>query len=174
MANSEIDKLKNTLGMGARANKYRVIINGDGKRFSFGEEADILCKSASIPSRSFAEIEIWNQGKLTVVAGDASYGDTWSVTFLDTEDHQMRTQFNEWMEFIDSVNTNARGANNHDEYMSTAVLQQLSTVDNSVTAEYTFYDIWPKNMSESALSDDSQELIEFSIEFNYTTWEKTQ
>ena len=35
-----IDELKETLGMGARSNKYQVIINGTGKRFNIGVKGD--------------------------------------------------------------------------------------------------------------------------------------
>jgi hypothetical protein len=52
-------------------------------------------------------------------------------------------------------------------------MQQLSTVDNSVTATYTFQDIWPKSISETSMADDSSSLVEFSVEFNYSTWSKS-
>jgi len=172
MSNSQIDLLKNTLGIGARANKYRVTISGTGKRFSFGKEADLLCKSASIPGRSFADIEIWNQGRLTTVAGDAQFDGTWNVTFIDTEDHKIRGQFIDWMDYIDDAVNHSRGAIDHSSYMNDAKLEQLSTVDNSVTASYTLLDIYPKSISDSTMSDDSTDLVEFSVEFNYSNWVK--
>lgn len=173
MGSSQIDALKTTLGIGARANKYRVTINGTGTNFVFGEEGDLLCKSASIPGRSFADIEVWNQGRLTVVAGDAQFDGTWTVTFMDTEEHKIRTQFIDWMEYIDSAVNHTRGAVDHSSYMNDAILEQLSTIDNSVTATYTLLDVYPKSISDSSLSDDSSDLVEFSIEFNYSSWIKS-
>lgn len=173
MGSSQIDALKTTLGIGARANKYRVTINGTGTNFAFGEEADLLCKSASIPGRSFADIEVWNQGRLTVVAGDAQFDGTWNVTFMDTEEHKIRTQFIDWMEYIDSAVNHTRGAVDHSSYMNDAILEQLSTIDNSVTATYTLLDVYPKSISDSSLSDDSSDLVEFSVEFNFTSWVKS-
>ena len=173
MGNSQIDSLKKTLGMGARANKYRVTINGTGTSFAFGEEADLLCKSASIPGRSFADIEVWNQGRLTIVAGDAQFDGTWTVTFMDTEDHKIRSQFIDWMEYIDSVVNHSRGAVDHNSYMNEAKLQQLSTYDNSVKATYTLLDVYPRSLSDSSMSDDSSDLLEFSVEFNYSSWVKS-
>jgi len=172
MGNSKISQLKNTLGMGARANKYRVIINGVGGGPS-GPMVDTLAKSTAIPGRSFHEVEIWNQGRLTVIAGDADFSGTWTVTFMDTEDHSLRGQFIDWMEFIDSVANNSRGAGDHSSYMTTAMVQQLSTIDNGVMATYTFEDIWPKSISDSSLSDDGTDMIEFSVEFNFTSWAKS-
>jgi hypothetical protein len=168
---SNLNKLKNALGIGARANRYQVLINSTGKHFAFGEEADLLCKSTTIPGRSFADIEVWHKGRLTTIAGDAQYDGTWSCTFLDTEDHTLRKRFIDWMEYIDSVNKHSRTTPDNDSYMSSAVLHQLSTINNNVTSTYKFYDIYPKSISDSSLSDDSSELIEFTIEFNYSSWE---
>ena len=172
MGNSQIQMLKTTLGIGARANKYRVTINGTGTNFAVGEIGDILCKSTSLPGRSFADIEVWNQGRLTVVAGDAQYDGTWSCTFLDDEGHALRSLFIDWMEYIDSVINHSRDAVDHSSYMNDAILEQLSTVDNSVTATYTLFDVYPKSLSDSNYGDDSQDLIEFTVEFNFSSWQK--
>lgn len=166
---SVINSLKNTLGIGSRANKYRVIINGVGGGPS-GEYIDVLAKSTSIPTRSIADIEVWNQGRLTVIAGDVSFDGTWSVTFLDAEDHFLRKKFIAWMEYIDSAIKHNREATDHSSYMSTAKLQQLSTIDNKPTASYNFEDIYPKSISDSTLDDSNSEMIEFTVEFNYSSW----
>jgi len=172
MGNSQIQLLKKTLGIGARSNKYRVTINGNGKNFAVGEMGDILCKNTTLPGRSFADIEVWNQGRLTVVAGDAQYDGTWSCTFLDDEYHKLRTMFINWMEFIDSVVNHSREAVDHSSYMNDAILEQLSTVDNNTTAKYILFDVYPKSLSDSTYSDDSQDLIEFTVEFNFSSWTK--
>lgn len=170
MGSGKIDILKNTLGMGARANKYRIIINGVGGGPS-GSKADTLAVSTTIPGRAFHDIEVWNQGRLTTIAGDADFSGTWSVTFMDTQDHSLRKEFIAWMEFIDSATKHDREAGDHSSYMTTAEVQQLSTVDNSTTATYTFQDVWPKSISDSSLGDASSEMVEFTVEFNFTTWE---
>ena len=171
MANSEISKLKRTLGLGGRTNKYKIILNGVGGGPT-GETVDILAKSTTMPGRSFNDISIYVQGRRVIVAGEATYDGTWSVVFNDNDKHDLRTKFNKWMEFIDSVATNSRGAQDHTSYMSTAILQQLSSSDNSVTAEYELYNIYPKNLSEITLGDDISSIIEFTVEFNYSHWKK--
>ena len=171
MGSSVIDALKNTLGMGARTNKYKVIINGRGGGPS-GNIVDVLAKSADIPSRSFTEIAIWNQGRLTNIAGASDFGSTWSVTFMDDASHTLRGQFVAWMEFIDSVASHSRAAGAHSAYMGDATIQQLDTSHNGVTASYTFSDVWPKSISASTMSDDNSAIIEFTVEFNYTSWSK--
>ena len=137
-----------------------------------GEVVDVLAKSSAIPGRDFSEIEIWNQGRLVTIAGDASFAGTWTVTFLDDEYHSLRDKFIAWMEGIDSPLNHQSSAGSHSGYMTTAELQQLSTIDNIVTASYIFEDVWPKSISESAMSDDAQDMVEFSVEFNYSTFSK--
>ena len=169
MANSKLSELKGILGLGARTNKYKVQIT-----WVSGKMIDTLCKSTTIPTRSFHEIEIWNQGRLTVIAGDADFSGTWSCTFMDDEEHTLRGKFLEWMEFIDSSDKHSRGAGSHSDYMSTAILQQLNTSTNCPTATYTFEDVWIKDISDSSVSDDSSEtIIEFTVEFQYTLWKKS-
>jgi len=167
-----LDELKTTLGIGARTNKYKVIINGVGGGPS-GPIADVLAVSTTIPARSFADVEVWIQGRLVTIAGDATFNDSWSVTFMDDEEHTLRGKFIDWMEYIDSVAKNSRGAADHSSYMTTALVQQLSTIDNSKKAEYTFNNLYPKSLSDSVLSDMVGELLKFTVEFNYTHWEKT-
>ena len=170
MANSAITSLKSTLGMGARANKYRVNIAGSGG--VTGPFVDILCKSTAIPGRAFHDIAVWNQGRLVNIAGDADFSGTWSCTFMDDEAHTLRGAVIAWMEEIDSSASHSRGVGGHADYMKTATLDQLSTIDNSPTATYIFEDIWPKSISDSSLDDSNGDLIEFTVEFEYTEWVK--
>jgi len=169
MSSGKIDALKAALGMGARSNKYRVIINGVGGGPT-GSIVDTLAKNTIIPARSFNDVEIWNQGRLTTIAGSADFSGTWSITFIDKEDHHLRKKFIAWMEFIDSVANHSKEAPDHSSYMTSGEVHQLSTIDNSSKAIYTFEDIWPKSISDSSVADDSTDLIEFTVEFNYSSW----
>jgi len=171
MGCSAINILKNTLGMGARTNKFKVIISGRGGGPS-GNNVDVLAVSASIPSRSFTEIPIWNQGRLTAIAGAADFGNTWSVTFMDDESHSLRGQFLAWMEFIDSVANHARASGSHSAYMGTAQMQQLSTITNATVATYKFEDVWPKSISDSSMDESNSAMVTFSVDFNCTSWSK--
>jgi hypothetical protein len=173
MGNSAISDLKTKLGLGARANKYKVtlVAKGGGPE---DDMVDIFAKTASIPARSINDIEVWNQGRLTTIAGGADFSGTWSVTFMDTEEHTLRGKFLKWMDYIDSHEKHSRGATDHSAYMGTATLEQLSTKDNTTKAKYKFDGIWPKSISDSSLGDSTDELIEFTVEFNYDSWEKTK
>jgi len=167
----KLDDLKKTLGMGARSNKYKIILSSPSGGPD-GEEINTLAKSTTIPGRSFNDIQVWYQGRLITVAGDAQYDSTWSVTFLDDEKHSLRTKFNNWMEFIDSVKNDKRISTDNPSYMTSVKLSQLSSVTGYPTATYELYDVYPKSMSDISFSDDNSSLIEFTIEFNFSYWEK--
>jgi len=165
-----LNTLKSKLGMGARSNKYRIIMSGIQDASLDTIKIDTLAKSTIIPQKSFHEIEIWDRGRQTIIAGDTDFSGTWSVTFMDSQDHSLRKSFLSWMDFMDDVLTNSRGAIDHNSYMTEVKLQILSTIDNSVTCEYILNDVWIKSISDSNLADDNSDLLEFTVEFNYSSW----
>ena len=166
---TNIKKLKGTLGIGARNNNYRVILNSKGSGPD-NETVDTLIKSISLPGVSTNDIDIHFQGKKLTIAGDTSFDGTLNITFYDTEEHSLKKSFMNWMVFIDDVKNNKRDANNASEYMTNIVVKQLSSVNDSEKAIYTYYNCYPKSVSELSYSNESTELMEFSIEFNYSHW----
>jgi hypothetical protein len=168
MANSEIEKLKSHLGMGARANKYKIIINPPTGGSE--EKINTLVKNVNLPGRSFADVEVWVQGRLITQAGDSQYDGTWNLTFMDSESHEVRKIFTKWMNYIDDYSKHNRGVSEIDDYVTDCIIQQLSTSDGSVKAQYKIHNCYPKSISDITFSDDSSELIEFTVEFNFSHW----
>jgi len=169
---SAINSLKRNLGMGARTNRYKIILVSP--TFQNSEILDVMAKEANLPGRSFNDVEVWVQGRLITVAGDSDYAGTWNITFLDSEEHFIRGVIQDWMEYIDSVKQHDRGAGAYMDYMTNCKFQQLSTVDNSVKAEYELYDVYPKSISEISYSDENSGLVEFSAEFNFSHYSRTR
>jgi hypothetical protein len=163
-----LSELKHTLGIGGRTNKYKVVMNGKTNVDNF--TVNTFVKSATIPGRSFADVEVHVQGRLITIAGDAQYDGTWTLTFLDTEQHTLRKQFLAWMNYIDEFESHKRGVNTANDYMTESTIHQLSTIDNTPTASYTLYNVYPKSISEISYSDENSSMIEFSVEFNYSHW----
>jgi len=171
MASSKIHKLRTTLKMGARGNKYRIMLAAPT-----GPTDDTLIdtvgKGGAIPAKSIGTIDIWSQGRKLVVAGDAAYDYTWSLTFWNTQDHKLRDDFDKWLLYIDDVEAHSRGAEEHNDYMTDAAqIQQLNTSDNSMMAQYVFRNMWPTSISAIDMADDQQDTItEFTVEFAYSHW----
>lgn len=169
-----LQKLKSTLGMGARANKYRITFGGAPVTLPSGDIIDTLCKGGSIPAKTIGTIEVFSQGRKLMLAGDASFENTWTLTFYNTQDLAIRKAFEDWMTFIDDFENHSRGASNdNNSYMSTGTrVAQLSTNDNStVTAEYEFHNMFPTNVSAVDLADETNDAVsEFTCDFAYSHW----
>ena len=164
-----LEELKSNLSVGARGNKYKVTlaIPGGGS----GKTTDIMCKGASIPAKTLGTIEVFNQGRKILVAGDASFENSWSLTFWSTQDHALRKDFETWMDGIDNFDEHTRASAGYTDYMTTAQVAQLSTSDNSETAVYEFHNLFPTNISALDLADDANDtILEFSVDLAYSHW----
>ena len=168
-----LEDLKTTLGMGARVNKYKVMLAAP---VGPTDDAliDTVCKGGAIPAKTMGQIEIMTQGRKLVVAGDATFENSWTLSFYSTQDHALKNKFDDWLIFIDDMQEHKRGATDHNSYMTDgAKIEQLNTSDNSVTATYKFYNMWPVSMSAIEMADESIDTIaEFEIEFAYSHWVK--
>ena len=168
MSNSKLNDIKKYLGLGARSNKYTIIIN---KANLSGERINTLCFTTSMPSKNLADIEIWYMGRKLTIAGDTEFNGTWSASFKDNENHTLRREFLDWMDEIDQSKPHTRNINTHADYMGTAILTQLTSSTNKPTFTMNIQDIYPKSISEITYSDDNSGLVEFTVEFNYSTWD---
>ena len=135
-----------------------------------------LCKAANLPASSVAPINVPFRGRILKVAGDKTFAD-WTVTIINDEDFKLRTAFEQWSNVLSKLNDNT-GVTNPASYMTDAYVQQLGrgrerfSTENSLGGEhsvlrtYKFYDIWPSEISEIALSYDSTNAIEeFTVTF---------
>jgi hypothetical protein len=184
-------------GGGARPNLFEVEIpsfpEAAGQstwRTADNQESDLfkfMCKAAALPASNISPIEVPFRGRSLKVAGDRTF-DVWTVTIINDENFALRNAFETWMQAI-SKNSNNTGATNPGSYMTDALVHQLgrgadkgaSSKTNSDLANgsaitplktYTFFDIFPTNISAIDLSYDSSDTIEeFTVEFQVQYWE---
>ena len=184
-------------GGGARPNLFEVEIpsfpEAAGQnvwRTGDNQEADtfkFLCKTAQLPASNISEIGIPFRGRTLKVAGDRTF-DTWTVSVINDENFLLRNAFEQWMQGI-SKNSNNTGATNPSSYMTYALVHQLgrgaengafstsnSTAVNGQSIKplksYTFFDIFPTEVSAIELSYDNSDVIEeFSVTFQVQYWE---
>ena len=169
-----LQELKTTLSMGARSNKYKIMLAAPiGATDDF--TIDTVGKGGAIPAKTMGTIDIWTQGRKLVVAGDAQFENTWSLSFWNTPDHKLRDGFDTWLLYIDDMEGHKRGAYTHSNYMTEgAQIWQLNTSDNSVMAVYNFYNLWPTSISAIDMADESiDEISTFDVEFAYSHWVRT-
>jgi len=171
MASNPVQDLKTKLAVGARPNKYRIMLAAPVGPTD-DSLLDVICKGASIPGKTIGTIDIFNQGRKLLIAGDAAFENSWSLTFWDTEDHSLRKSFDKWLTFIDDKEKHQRGWKSHKDYTTEkAKVEQLSTINNSVKAIYEFRNMFPTNMSAIDVADDSNDTLEeFTVDFAYSHW----
>ena len=170
------------VGGGARPNLFEVTIpklpNGitwDGDTFRY------MCKAASLPASTIANIDVPFRGRIFKVAGDRTV-DVWSITVINDEDFKLRNAFEEWMDLIAKLDNNL-GATSPEAYMVDAEVFQLGRgstkasktsdgSDNTVLKQYKFQSIFPTSLSAIDLSYDTGDTIEeFTVEFQVQSFE---
>lgn len=163
--------LKMALGPGARANKYRVnfTIPPSIPKSCDITTVDTLAMASSFPQKTVGMIEVFNQGRKLVLPGDTAYPNLWTLTFYNTEEHNIRRAIVEWMRSIDHFQDNMHSGVPM-EIMTDLSVSQLDSAMNE-TVRYTFHCCWPQDMSEIVLGDDQQDTItQFTVTFAYTDW----
>ena len=172
------------VGGGARPNLFEVQlaklptgITWDSDVFQF------MCKAASLPASTIANIDVPFRGRIFKVAGDRTV-DVWSITVINDEDFKLRNAFEEWMDLIAKLDNNL-GATSPEAYMVDAEVFQLGRgstkasktsdgSDNTVLKQYKFQSIFPTSLSAIDLSYDTGDTIEeFTVEFQVQSFEYT-
>ena len=170
------------VGGGARPNLFEVTIPAlpDGIAWD-GDTFRYMCKAASMPASTIANIDVPFRGRIFKVAGDRTV-DVWSITVINDEDFKLRNAFEEWMDLIAKLDNNL-GATSPDAYMVDAEVFQLgrgsgkastdsSGTDNAVLKQYKFQSIFPTSLSAIDLSYDTGDTIEeFTVEFQVQSFE---
>ena len=158
------------VGGGARPNLFEVTIPAlpDGIAWD-GDTFRYMCKAASMPASTIANIDVPFRGRIFKVAGDRTV-DVWSITVINDEDFKLRNAFEEWMDLIAKLDNNL-GATSPDAYMVDAEVFQLGRgstkastdsggSDNTVLKQYKFQSIFPTSLSAIDLSYDTGDTIE--------------
>ena len=182
--NKNISSFKSALiGGGARPNLFEVELTtlpGD-ITWDGGENLRYMCKAASLPTSTIANIDVPFRGRIFKVAGDRTF-EPWTITIINDENFKIRNAMEEWMDIMSKLDNNL-GATDPNAYMTNANVFQLGRgstksskdsegTDNAVLKQYKFIDIFPTSISAIDLSYDSSDAIEeFTVDFQVQTFE---
>ena len=159
MAN--IDDFKaNLIGGGARANQYRVTVTPppgiaiglDVRRASF------LVTASSLPAQTLGEIAIPFRGRNIYIAGDRTFDDPWTTTFMNDTDFMVRNAMELWSNGINDLANNT-GVISPADYQSDLTVEQLDR-DDTVLKSYIFRSAWPTSVGAVELTNDTADAIE--------------
>ena len=170
---AQIDDFKaNLIGGGARANQYRVTITPppgiaiglDVRRSSF------LVTASSLPAQTLAEIAIPFRGRQIYIAGDRTFEDPWTVTFMNDTDFMIRNAMERWSNGIND-RAEGTGVNAHADYQTDLTVEHLDR-DDTVLKSYIFRSAWPTEITAIDLTNEAAgELETFDVTWRYQHFE---
>ena len=170
---AQIDDFKaNLLGGGARANQYRVTITPpsgiaiglDVRRASF------LVTASNLPAQTLGEIAIPFRGRQIYLAGDRTFDDAWTTTFMNDTDFMVRNAMELWMNGINDL-AEATGVTALADYQTDLQVEQLDR-DDTILKSYIFRSAWPTSLSAIDLTNDQADAIEtFEVTWRYQHFE---
>ncbi len=158
---AQIDDFKAQLiGGGARSNQFRVTITPpsgiaiglDVRRASF------LCRASVLPAFTLPAIAIPFRGRNIYVAGDRTFDEEWSTTFMNDTDFALRTSLELWSNGINDL-AEATGVIALADYQTDLTVQQLDR-DDTVLKTYIFRSAWPTSISSIDLDAGTSDQIE--------------
>ena len=168
-----IDDFKaNLLGGGARANQFRVTITPpagiaiglDVRRASF------LVRASNLPAQTLGEIAIPFRGRQIYIAGDRTFEETWSTTFLNDTDFMVRNAMELWMNGINDL-ADGTGTSTLADYQTDLQVEQLDR-DDTILKTYIFRSAWPTSVAQIDLTSDQADAIEeFEVTWRYQHFE---
>lgn len=170
MANA-IAAMKQALGSGARPTKYRINFSVPTAVPTTSNLADVdtLCKAATFPSSELGVIDVYNQGRKLPLPGDTTYTNSWTLTFYQTEDHNIRKDMISWMTSADNFQKNSHSGN-PTALLGELSIEQLDSAGNP-TVQYTFHNVFVREVGEVTVGDDQIDtLMEFDVTFSFSDW----
>ncbi len=171
---NRISEIKNTIGAGARSNKFRVYFSFpdviDISTTGMTREANVLCFSSSLPERTVGQIEVWNLGRKLIIPGDTTFQNNWDCQFYNTEEHNLRRAFLAWQKACDHAETGTH-TGDPSAVMTTMKIVQLDSAENE-TVVYELHNVYPNVVSsiEMDQASESTAIEQFTVTFSYTDW----
>jgi hypothetical protein len=170
MAVLGVDDFKSKLrGGGARPNLFKATLNFPAYAGGDVELASFLCKTAALPVSEMALVTVPFRGRQLKIAGDRTFAN-WTVTVINDTDFSVRDAMERWMNGINAHAANT-GLSNPVDYEADLSVDQLDR-NGDVLKTYNFRGCFPTNVSEIALSYETNDTIEeFTVEFAIQYWE---
>jgi T4-like virus tail tube protein gp19 len=172
------NKLYSVLGDGGRPTKFKLnlmpprqLMNKYNLKF---EDLDILCHATTLPSLSAQITEYKFKGRTIPLPGIQEYNQTWTCTFYNHENHNLRQLMIDWLLSAQTHNYSENLSSLHkiDIDLSMIHLYQVDYEFDKDMVVYTMVNAFPKNISEIELNSESLSQIEsFTVEFAYSYFE---
>ena len=170
---AQIDNFKaNLIGGGARANQYRVTITpptGIAIALDVGRTSYMVTAS-SLPAQTLAEISIPFRGRTIYIAGDRTFEESWTTTFMNDTDFMIRNAMERWSNGINDL-AEGTGVIAPADYQTDLTVEHLDR-DDTVLKSYIFRSAWPTTIAAVDLTNEAADAIEtFDVTWRYQHFE---
>jgi len=166
-----INDIKSQLtGGGARQSLFQVQFNNPANGAG-NVKVPFMVKTAAIPEARLGNIDVPYFGRKLKLAGDRVFAD-WNVTVINDEDFLIRNALENWSNKINTLEGNLRsfGGASPLLYKSNATVIQYGKAGD-ILRQYTFYGIYPTDVSTIALDwNTTDQIEEFQVVFSYDYW----
>lgn len=156
------------IGGGFRPNQFRVQLNFPnyvGAGIVAGQQAQFLCKAASLPPSDIENIQINYRGRPVNFAGERSF-QPWQVSIYADTSFNIRNALEQWQDGIQNYDT-TEGKTNPTQYQ---VDMNVYALDRSgaIIKQYKFFDAFPLSIGPMGLEFDANNQIPtFDVVFQY-------
>ena len=125
-------------------------------------------ETISIPEVSVETFEINYKGRKTIHAGRDSSPHTVSVTFWDSEAHEVYEFFKGWIDrgISDQV---VGGGVTRDQYSAEMVIKMMAADSTTVTREFRLTGVFPTTIGEASLDYTTSDSKKVEVTFSYET-----
>ena len=183
---AQLDNFKAQLiGGGARANQFQVLINwpafvsdapptgpGAGAAPSLVEKTSYLCRATNLPGMTLAEIAVPFRGRSIYIAGDRTFDDSWTTTFLNDTNFTIRNAVEKWQDAINDLKSGL-GLKDPRDYQADLEVSQMDR-GGVILKKYIFRNAWPTTISSIDLTSDTADAIEeFEVTWRYQHFESS-
>ena len=176
----DMQKFRSTLdngGSAAKGCRFMVVVRPPQTLKSFPTDLHYLCETAELPGRGFGVTQARYYGPLQMFPNNTEYQPL-SLTFICRADSRERRFFDDWLDYINPVNTfNFEYPNNY--YSEIDVYQysewgrgsQKSYTPN-ITYSWKLHKAWPTLVNEQAVNWAEQDILRLQVTFAYKYWDR--
>lgn len=157
----------------ARQNRFSVLITQPKGMLTRGYSLELIqlfCEQAVLPGITYASQPIKTFGEDREVVYDRNFDDI-TLTFLVDRNMKVKSFFDDWSNVI--INQSTRLMGFYENYTTTLIVYVQDVDDKDVYASI-LYEVYPKNISQIQLDNNSKDVMKLSVTFAYKYHENEQ
>lgn len=149
-----------------------------------GRDINVLCKSVDIPGKQMTTLD-WNVGVYNEKVVNGFLMDDVTMSFYMLNDYGVKKYFDEWTKLM--VDEERGNISYKDQYQKSVKIYQLAkpqlrlgtdigplSIDFDLLGNSIYSveleDAFPTTMNAISLSNEADQLVEFSVQLSYTKW----